>query len=223
MVIVLPFVAACVAWTFALQLARAFVRRRREYALAWACSLALFGCASAAVSVGVSLGWSQPVFALYWISGALVNVPLLALGQLLLLAPRWRRVWWTAGVIVALTAVAATLASTPAARVLAQASEQSAIPLGREVWGSQAAYGLVGPLNATFLIVVLGSLWSAVRTGRWGVLLIALGVSVAAAGSSAVGSGRDALFSLLLASGVSLMYAGFKVAGRVPQPAPIQG
>ncbi|MGI8575371.1 MAG: glutaredoxin family protein [Egibacteraceae bacterium] len=217
MVTILPLMAACVAWTFAAQLGRAFVLRRRDHALAWACSLGLFGLASMAVTVGASLGWSEPVFAVYWVSGALLNVPLLAVGQLLLLAPRWRRVWWAVGGIVALAAIGAMVAASPASGVLDEASAASAIPLGSQVLGSQVAYTLVGPLNATFLVVVLGSLWSAVRTRRWGVLLIALGVSVAAAGSSAVGAGRDALFSVLLASGVSLMYAGFRSVGRLPQ------
>ena len=218
-VALLPTVAAAVALVFAAQLWRQWTARRRPHALAWALALALFGLASASVTVGVTLGWPPVVFGLYWLAGALLNVPLLAVGQLHLLDPRRAVLWWTLAGLVAVWAVLATASASFDPAVLADAGARRAIPLGREVLGRQPAYRLVGPLNATFLVVVAGSVWSAVRYRRWQVLLIALGVSVAAAGSSAVGSGRDFVFSLLLATGVSLMYAGFRAASA-PRSAP---
>ncbi|MGH3665072.1 MAG: hypothetical protein ACRDU8_03080 [Egibacteraceae bacterium] len=215
-VAVLPGLAAAVAFTFATQLARQFAARRRPHALAWALALALFGLASAAVTVGVSLGWSAPVFGVYWVGGALLNVPLLAVGQLQLLDPRRSVLYWTLAGLFALWSVLFTGMAGFDGAVLAQASAERAIPLGSDVLGGTTAYRLVGPFNATFLVVVAGSVWSAVRGRRWRVLLIALGVSVAAAGSSAIGSGRDFLFSVLLASGITIMYGGFLAASKPP-------
>jgi hypothetical protein len=218
--ILLPALASAVALVFAGQLARQYLRRRRPHALAWAMSLALFGLASAMVAVGVGISWSSPVFGIYWIGGALLNVPLLAVGQLLLLDPRRAVLYWTlAGVCAAWSVLFTAMAGFDRA-VLAAASAGNTIPLGSQVLGGMTAYKLVGPFNASFLIVVGGSIWSAVRTRRWRVLLIALGVTVAAAGSSAVGSGRDFLFSVLLAAGVSIMYLGFLAASRPPRRAP---
>lgn len=213
-VVVLPALAALIAFVFAFQLLRQFSARRRPHALAWAMALALFGLASAMVSVGVGVGWNRWVFAVYWIAGALLNVPLLAVGQLMLLDGRRSVLYWTLAAVCTVWAVAFTLLAGVDIDVLRDATAQRSIPLGKDVLGGAMAYRLVGPFNATFLVVVIGSIWSAVRSRRWAVLLIAVGVSVAAAGSSAVGAGRDFLFSVLLAAGVAIMYAGFRAASR---------
>lgn len=221
LVVVLPMIAAGVAFVFAAQLGRQYLRRRRPHALAWSMALALFGIASAMVSVGVTAGWSPGVFGTYWVAGALLNVPLLAIGQLMLLDPRRTVLYWTLAGLFAVWAVVFTLMANFDAAVLARATANHTIPLGKEVIDESMAYVLVGPFNATSLIVVIGSIWSAVRSRRWGVLLIALGIVVVAAGSSAVGAGRDFLFSVLLAGGVSIMYAGFRAASKPPRrPAP---
>lgn len=218
LVVVLPALAALVAFVFAAQLLRQFIARRRSHALAWGLALTLFGLASAMVSVGVGTGWTPGVFATYWIAGALLNVPLLAVGQLMLLDGRRAVLYWTLAGVFAVWAIAFTLMAPVDAAVLREASAQRTIPLGREALDGATAYRLVGPFNATFLVVVVGSVWSAFRSRRWAVLLIAVGISVAAAGSSAVGAGRDFLFSVLLAAGVSIMYAGFRAASRPGRP-----
>lgn len=216
-VAVLPMLAALVAFVFAVQLGRQFAARRRPHALAWGLALALFGVASTMVSVGVTSGWSPPVFGAYWIAGALLNVPLLALGQLMLLDPRRSVLYWTLAGVCAVWAIAFTLMASFDGAVLAAASADHAIPLGKDVISESTAYVLVGPFNATALVVVIGSIWSAVRSRRWAVLLIALGIVVVAGGSSAVGAGRDFLFSVLLAGGVSIMYLGFRAASKPPR------
>ena len=78
---VFPLIAIAVAWTFAWQLGRQWMDRRRDHALAWAFSLFLFGLGHVAVLVGLTAGWSEPAFGIYWLSGALLTVPLLAIGQ----------------------------------------------------------------------------------------------------------------------------------------------
>ncbi len=215
--VLLPILASVVALVFAFELTRQYRRRRRPHALAWALALGLFGVASAMVGLGVSAGWSPPVFAVYWIAGALLNVPLLAVGQLMLLDPRRTVLYWTLAGVFAVWSVSFTLLAGFNSQALAAATQERAIPLGKHVLGGTTAYGLIGPFNATSLIVVIGSIWSAVRSRRWAILLIALGVVVAAAGSSAVGAGRDFLFSVLLAAGVSIMYLGFRAASKPPR------
>ena len=216
-VVVLPALAALVAATFAVQLARQYAARRKPHALAWALALALFGLASTAVTVGVGPGWSPAVFGVYWIAGALLNVPLLAVGQLLLLDPRRAALWWTVGGLAALWSVLFTVMAPFDTAVLADATAANQIPLGKEVLGGTTAYALIRPFNLTFLVVVVGSVWSAVRSRRWGVLLIALGVTIAAAGSSFVRVGNGEWFSILLAAGVTVMYGGFLAAARPPK------
>ncbi len=222
MVAVFPALAAAVAWTFAAQLGRQYHARRRPHALAWACALGLFGLASAAVTVGVATGWSPPLFGVYWVAGALLNVPLLAVGQLLLLDPKRSVLYWTLAGLAAVWSVLFTLLADFDATVLAQASQDNGIPLGREALAGETAYALARPFSYTFVIVVGGSIWSAVRSRRWAILLIALGVTIAALSSAFVRVGQGQLFSLLLAAGVVVMYAGFLAAGRAPRAAVTQ-
>ena len=218
MLILYPLVAAGIAATFAAQLAGQYRARRRPHALAWSLSLGLFAVAAAAVAVGIGVGWSPSVFGVYWVAGALLNVPLLATGQLLLMDPKRSALWWTLAGICAAWAVLFTLMASFDGAALAEASAARTIPVGREVLGGQMAYALVRPFNYTFAVVVAGSLWSAVRFRRPAVALVALGVSVVAASSSAARVGQGQVFSVLLAAGVALMYSGFLAAARPRRP-----
>lgn len=209
-----PLLAALVATLFAGQLVVQYRARRRPHALAWSVSLALFGVAAVAVAVGIGSAWSPAVFRVYWVAGALLNVPLLATGQLLLSDPKRSALWWTLAGVCAAWAVLFTVMAEVDPAVLAEANRARAIPLGSEAIGGQAAYVLVGPFNAAFLVVVMGSLLSAVRSRRPAVGLIALGVCLVAAASSFVSRGQGQVFSVLLALGVAVMYAGFLAVAR---------
>lgn len=204
-----PLLAAAIAALFSYQLGRQYAARRRDHALAWSISLALFSLGHLAVLVGVTAGWSAWVFAVYWLSGALLNVPFLAVGELLLLDRDRRVLWWTlAGLATAWSVVFVAVASYDTA---ALAAEQ-AVPAGREIIPGTTAYALLRPMTTTFVIVVVGSLWSAIRGRRWSVALIALGVTVAAAGSSVIDTPTVWLFPVLSALGVGMMYVGFRAA-----------
>ncbi|CAN5174579.1 hypothetical protein BH20ACT9_BH20ACT9_14110 [soil metagenome] len=212
--VVLPAVASAVAAALALRLGRQYAARRRGHALAWCLSLAMYALASAAVAVGVAGAWAPGVFGVYWLAGALLNVPLLAAGQLLLVDPRRGTLWWGLAALLAVVALGGTVTADFDGSALREAGAAGTIPLGREVLGDSPAYALARPYSLTFAVVVAGSAWSALRTRRWGPLLIAAGVTVVAASSAAVRVGRGQLFSVLLAVGVITMYAGFRSSTR---------
>lgn len=225
LVALFPILAAAVALVFATQLARQYVARRRAHALAWALSLALFGVAAAMVSVGVTAGWSPAVFGTYWVAGALLNVPLLALGQMMLLDARRSVLYWTLAGLFAIWAVAFTLLAQFDSGALQAASGQGVIPRGSQVLSGETAYALARPFSYTFAIVVVGSVWSAARARRWSILLIAVGVTIAAAASAFIRVGQGELFSVFLAVGVGVMYLGFRAASRPasrPSPTALQ-
>jgi hypothetical protein len=214
-----PVAAALVALIFAGQLAWQFAQRRRPHALAWTMALALYAAGSAAVAVGVGTGWTAPVFAIYWLAGPLLNVPLLATGQLLLLDRDRAWLYWPAATMITLTAVAAVVSADFDREALAAASRAHRIPLGRDVLAGSLAYTLARPFSFTFVIVVGGAVWSAVRTRRWAILLIALGVMIVAGDSVAIRIGNGELFSLLLAVGITVMYVGFLATTGARRPA----
>jgi uncharacterized membrane protein YhaH (DUF805 family) len=215
--VLIAALAALVAAAFAVDLARRSRAGRRLHEAVWAASLGLFAVACGAVSVGLGTGWSQTVYGLFWFAGALVTVPLLAVGQMLLLDPRRSRVWLAAAVVAAMASLLAVTVSGMDTAALEAADARGGIPVGHDVWGASPATALLAPFNWAGLVVVGGCVWSAVRTRRPRVLLIALGVLVAGASFSFVRGGDPSLFTATLAMGVTLMYGGFLAAS--PRPA----
>jgi len=93
----LPGVAAAASAAFAVAVLRQYAARRRPYQLAWGIALSMFTVASLALTVGVVAGWTPVSFKLYYLFGAVLNVPWLALGTVELLAgPAVRRAYLAA-------------------------------------------------------------------------------------------------------------------------------
>lgn len=219
-----PAAAALVAFAFAVALGRRFVERRRAHLALWCAALALYGAASAAVAAGVASGWTRPLFEAYWILGAVLNVPLLAAGEVKLLA---RGPILDAAVWIVLAFVTAyTVAVTRGAAVDPIALTGS-LPSGKEVFGDGSEAHRLPQLISipSYLVLVVGATWSAFRIrGRpelrdrfVGTLLIVLGASITAvAGSAFAAAGNATAFSLALLAGVAVMFAGFLRATRVP-------
>lgn len=212
-------VATTVAGAFATSLVRQWLARRRDHALAWAISLYAFSGGTLAVGLGVALGWSSATFGTYWLLGALLTVPFLAVGQLHLMAPQGGAMWWTVAGLFVAWAFFTMLQSPVDAEVLARANTEGGIPVGSEAYGEGAlAYGLLAFASRLAVVPILGSIWSGVRTRRWGVLLIGVGAAVAGGSFGVVravdGDAQAVATSLLFAVGVALMYYGFVAAGR---------
>src|SRR5919109_3977283 len=90
----LPAVATVASAAFAVAVLRQYAARRRTHQLAWGIALAMFALASLALTVGVAAGWSPFGFKVYYLFGAMLNVPWLALGTVSLLAgPLARRAY----------------------------------------------------------------------------------------------------------------------------------
>lgn len=217
---VLALAGSVVAALFSGRLWRHWRDRRRHHALAWALSLACYGLGMLVLAAGFAAGWSAPAYGLYWLTGALVNVPLLAVGELLLLRPAQRALWWSIGGAAVAWAVIATVLSSFDGDALAAATAGQGIPLGMDVLAGQPAYAALQPLTLTGTVVVLtGTVWSAVRQRRPAVLLIAVGVLLAASSSAFVRSGIDAMVPVALTGGVTIMYVGFRAVTTRPRSA----
>ena len=75
----LPGVAAAASAAFAAAVLRQYAARHRPYQLAWGIALAMFTLASLALTAGVVAGWTPLSFKLYYLFGAILNVPVVAL------------------------------------------------------------------------------------------------------------------------------------------------
>jgi hypothetical protein len=225
-VIVLPLLAAAIALAFAVHLSIRAGRRRSWSEAVWGVAMLMFAAASGALFLGVLDGWSPAEFRVYWLFGAVLNVPYLAAGEVYLLA---RRPWvGHLALLVVLVATAWASAEVRTAPLDTGVLAEEEFFTGREVLGEDApartlalVYSYVGTA-----VLVLGILWSALgmrgrpelRNRFTGVLLIGVGALVVAGGAAFAAVGSFAGFSLTLAVGVAVMYWGFLTATRRPVP-----
>jgi hypothetical protein len=226
-VVGLAFLATAVSSLFAESTLVRWSQRRTPHLAAWTIALALFALASAALAVGTSTGWDRATFRVFYLLGAVIDVPWLALGTVALLgtATATRR---ARAVVVFFSGLATgVVLSAPM-----DAVRGTAIPVGKEVFGAfPRALAAVGSGTGA-IVIVAGAIWSAVRASRTrgersGARLatanavIATGTLLLSAGGLVQGLvGHDESFALSLAVGISVIYAGFLLAeGRARQPA----
>jgi hypothetical protein len=197
--------AAVIAFAFALATFERWLARRRPQELAWTAALLLFTGGALALWLGASLGWESWTFRLFYLFGAIVNVPVLALGSVYLVSRRAGHV--AAGLLaVGLGFAAGVMAITPVGPVV-----PDTLPQGSDVLDALprilAAACSAGGAAAVFAIAV----WSIVRRQRVvGNVLIALGTAILSASgllNSVLGE-MDA-FAVTLTVGVAVLFAGF--------------
>ncbi|HZA79994.1 MAG TPA: hypothetical protein VFC13_00780, partial [Actinomycetes bacterium] len=219
----LPGVAAAASAAFAVAVLRQYAARRRPYQLAWGIALSMFTVASLALTAGVVAGWTPLSFKLYYLFGAILNVPWLALGTVELLAGRTTRRLYAVG-LGAFTVLGVVLVAL--ARVTPADLAGRLLPEGKEFLPvAVRVLAVVGNVVGT-VIVVGGAVASglALRSRRdlrprfEGNLLIALGVLLAAGGGVFAFLASSDKLALGLALGASVMYLGFRRASAPARP-----
>ena len=214
--------ATLVAVAFAMSTFDRWLARRRRHELAWAIALMLFATGALCLWLGASAGWTLPVFRAFYLFGAVVNVPVLALGTVYLLGSR--RAGDRAALVVGAFAffAAGVIVSAPAHAI----TYPSQLPQGSDVFEALPRVLAAVASGGGALVVLGGAVWSAVRlrhgTRMWANVVIAVGTLVLGA-SGLLNSvlGEMEAFAVTLAIGVSVLYAGFLLAvtpARRPAP-----
>jgi len=218
--------ATLVSLAFACSTLERWLVRRRRHDLAWSISLFMFAAGSLALAAGAALGWDEWSFRAFYLFGGVLNVPFLALGTAYLLAGPRRGDLWAAAVAL----VAAFAAGVVLVAPLTRAVEPGIFPTGKAYFGvlPRLLAGVGSGLAA--LVIVGGALWSAFRLARdrrhpagLGVasagrlaaanVLIALGTVVISAKGLFEGLGDEELaFAAALATGITIVFAGFLLA-----------
>lgn len=189
---------------------------RQPQQAAWAAAFALFTVASAALAAGAGLGWNPATFRVFYLFGAILNVPVLAAGTLMLhgSARTGRRV-----------VVTVALFSAFAVGVLLAAPLTASLPTERLARGSEVLTVLPRLLAAlasgvSTVVLVVGALRSVVKFraspggGRRAVSNMLIAAGVVLTGASGLANsllGEMGAFGLFLTLGVTVIFVGYLV------------
>jgi hypothetical protein len=224
---IFPLGAALIALAFAALLSAQFLRKRRPYQAAWILALLMYAVASFALFLGVLDGWSTGEYRLYWLFGAILNVPWLAMGEAYLLV---RNRTLTTVLLVGLLFATAFAVARVRTGVIDPTALTKDLPLGKDAFARDTLPYRLSQIYAypAYVLLLLGTAWSvwrmrgraAVRDRMFGTALIAAGATVVAIGSG-IGAGLDVVpvFSFGLLAGIALMFWGFVLASRQPRSA----
>jgi hypothetical protein len=220
---IIPAIAVAAAAAFATAVLLQYAQRHKPYQLAWGIALSMFAVASLALTLGVAVGWSPSNFKLYYLFGAILNVPWLALGTVLLLGRRTAaRVYL--GCLLAFSAVSVALVVL--APVTSADLASSLVPEGRRFLPLAVRLLAVSGNVAGTLLVIGGAVVSGLALRRRrelrprfeGNLLIALGVAFAAGGGVFAFLDQSGKLGAGLAVGACVMYLGFWRASTPVRP-----
>jgi hypothetical protein len=228
MVAGLAFLATAVATVFAQATGVRYSRSKARYQGAWTFALALFALASAALATAASTGWDQGTFRVFFLLGAVLNVPWLALGTVYLIGGRRIGDRVRTGLVLFTGFAIGVMLAAPIHGVILP---NGGIPVGKDHFGVLPRV-LAGVGSGVGAVVVFGgALYSAISFARrrvpgtgplaGGNALIALGTLVLSSGGLLQGViGQDTGFVTSLALGIVVVYVGFVVASSGTRPAP---
>jgi hypothetical protein len=230
----LAFLATAIATLFAQATLVRWTQARAPHQGAWTVALAMYAVASAALATGASTGWDGGTYRVFYLFGAVLVVPWLALGTVYLVAGR------AAGrrVLMGLLVLSGFAAGVLLTADLSPAVAAEGIPVGKEHFDALPRVLAAAGSGVGAVVVLAGAVLSAARAARrrdgarTAVAngLIALGVVANSSGGLVQGLvGHDEGFTLALVVGIAAIYAGFSVATsdtsarRTSLPAKLRG
>ena len=209
----LAFITAAVSAVFAVAVALSYRRSRRPALLAWTVGLALFTLAALAGALAQSGGATETEYRVFYLFGGILNVAWLALGTVLLVAPRLARASLIA--VIALTVVSVYAVFTTPVNLQIALDTGKGFPDGSLPRILAAIGSGVGSL-----VLIGGALWSAWvflrkrHNGRRALsnIVIAAGVIIIAAGGTVTFTGANGILEYTNLVGLCVMFAGFLIA-----------
>jgi hypothetical protein len=189
--------ATLLSVAFAMFTFERWLGRHRRHELVWTIALVMFALGSLGLWLGAALGWSEWSFKVFFLFGAILNVPFLALGTVYLLGGE--RIGDVATAVVSL--LGAFAAGIVVAAPLTHAIGGTTLPQGSAVFGigPRIAAGVGSGVGAT--VIFVGAIWSAVR-------LLAGRHRSRAATAPTIPAGRLAAANLVIAAGTLILSAG---------------
>ncbi len=213
--VVFPLISTLVSLACAGTIARDAYRRPRPEKIVWAVAFGVFAVAAGTEAWAGIVEWTPFVVRLFYLTGAVLVVAYLGLGELYLLAPRrMQSIRIVPGLTLLLTALAATFVwSAPIDEARLNADGWEALERGGALVALVAVCSGLGTV-----VIVGGALWSAwtfrtLGTQRHrliGCVLIAAGTLIVAAKGTLSRTGLpEETFALAMAVGVAVIFAGY--------------
>ncbi len=187
------------------------LKRPRPELVVWTLAFLVFAVAAASEVIGATLGWSSGLARVYYLTGAVLVVGILALGELYLLRPG-RMPAITPGISLLVAAIATTAVwSAPVDPARLQEVGWHAIERGPFLVALAVGINAGGTL-----VLVGGALHSAMSSragGRSerraaGCALIALGALVVAVGGTLTRFGRPEYLYIAMSVGIGIIFSG---------------
>ncbi|MDA8196450.1 MAG: hypothetical protein M0019_04440 [Actinomycetota bacterium] len=206
-------IAALMGTIFTLSTFERWIAKRKPHELAWTISLALFVVAAFTLAIGAQGGWNHFTFKVFYLFGAILNVPFLGVGTIYLLFGK-RTGDISLAVVAAFSFLSIGLiisqpfiASLPVHQ-LAQGSKVFG-PIPRILAGVGSGVGA----TVVFVGAAVSFFKSKVTRFRISNLLIAAGTAITGASGllNSIGNAMVA-FSITLAVGISVIFLGFLTA-----------
>ncbi len=204
--------AGLIALAMAMATFDRWLARHRPHELTWTIAFACFAIASFALALGARHGWNGPLFRTFFLFGAIINVPVLALGTLQLHdETRARYYIWTVALFCAFSA-----------GVMVTTRFRTPLPIHELARGSVVFDPLPRVLAAVgsgvaSLLIVGGAIRSIIKRHSrqlvMGNALIALGTLITGASGllNSVMGAMDA-FAVTLTLGIAVIFLGFLTA-----------
>ncbi len=209
----LALLAALAATAFSADLWLDYRKRPRPHIAAFATGMTMFAIATWAFFIGLTYGWTGPLYRTFYLFGAVLNIPFLALGSMFLVVGK-RSGHIMAIALGALTAISTTLTATVA---FANPLPDSGVP--HDVFASgfgPRLFAIIGGAMGSTILIILALVsvirfWKKNRRIVWGNLLIVAGTFAAASGGTGLALGEGSAFALSLLAAVTLIWAGYRV------------
>lgn len=213
---VVSFLATAVTGAFTAAVLDQYLHRQRAYQFIWFLSLLAFAIAFGAQFAASVNGWNEVLFRLWYGFGALYAVPLLGLGTIYLLCPRWAKIAGTLVVAELMVWGFARIYGTPLGPENLVAAAGATHPdtrlLPEDIRSTAIFLNMIGTLA-----LFLGAAWSALafrrrRTARHRVIsnvLIATGALLAGSAGGLERYGYPSLLYLGNLAGITVIFLGF--------------
>ena len=212
----LAIIAAAAAVAFTVDLVVDYRKRPRPHVAAYAVGIGMFALATGALAVGLTTGWTPGSYRTFFLFGAVLNIPFLALGSMfLVVGPRAGHIMTIA--VGAFSAMSTTLVSTV---VFQNPLPDSGIPDDifppiSEGFGPRLLAAIGGGTGASLLIILaivsIFRYWNSNRSIVGGSLLILTGTLVASWGGTGLSIGEDAGFAVSLFITSVFLWTGYRV------------